>query len=147
MSRFHGHDDEREEIHLEREEVHLLRKILGQLEKQDRPRLSVIKIAIGGRMPVGPATLTVGQTATATVQGFDQNGAPFAIDFAANPVTWTDSAEAVVSDVPTAASDPLTAVAVGTASITAVCAGLTDTETVTVIAQAPVLTSIKVSID
>ena len=98
-------------------------------------------------MPVGPATLTIGQSKTATVLGFDQNGAPMTIDFTANPVTWTDPAETIVSDVPTTASDALTAVAAGTVPLTATCAGLTDTETITVVPQAPVLTSIKVSID
>lgn len=138
---------EREELHLEREEVELLREILRELKYQNRPKLSFIKIAIGGTMPVGPATLTVGDKKTATVLGFDQNGAPFAIDFTANPVTWTDDNEAAVQDAPTTTSDPLTAVAPGVANLGATCAGFSDTEAITVVAAAPKLSSIKISID
>lgn len=99
-------------------------------------------------MPVGPATLTVGDKKTATVKGFDQFGAPFAIDFAANPVTWTDDNEAVVADDDTqTVADPLSAVAPGVANIGATCGGFTDTEAVTVVAAAPKLSSIKISID
>ena len=98
-------------------------------------------------MPVGPATLNVGDKKTATVLGFDQNGAPFAIDFTANPVTWTDDNEAAVQDAPTGTSDGLTAVAPGVANLGATCAGFSDTEAVTVVAAAPKLSSIKISID
>lgn len=150
----HDHkDDERrerqqeeEELRLAREEVALLREIVRELRHEKR--LAFIKIAIGGKMPVGPATLTVGDKKTATVLGFDQNGSPFAIDFTANPVTWSDDNEGSVADAPAAdGSDPLTAVSAGVANLTASCAGFTDTETVTVLAAAPVLSSIKVSID
>ena len=120
---------------------------LEEIERDVRPKLSYIKIALGGAMPVGPATLNVGDKKTATVLGFDQNGAPFAIDFNANPVTWTDDNEPVVQDSPTSSADPLTALAAGVANIGATCAGFSDTETVTVLAQAPVLSSIKISID
>lgn len=123
-------------------------KVLKSLDKRLQTKLSFIKIAIGGVMPVGPATMQIGDKKTATVQGFDQNGAPMAIDFAANLVTWADDNEASVSDSPAAdGSDPLTALAAGVMNLAATCAGLTDTETVTVPAAAPVLTTIKVSID
>lgn len=99
-------------------------------------------------MPVGPATLTVGQSKTATVLGFDQNGAPFAIDFTANPVTWTDDNEAAVQDTAgSTVTDPITALAAGVANLGATCAGFSDTEVVTVLAVAPKLSSIKISID
>ena len=98
-------------------------------------------------MPVGPATLTVGDKKTATVLGFDQNGAPFAIDFNANPVTWADDNESAVADTPTANADGLTAVAPGVANLGATCGGFSDSESITVVAQAPVLSSIKISID
>jgi hypothetical protein len=133
-----------------REELKLLRHInreVEEIEEQVKPSLSFIRIAIGGTMPVGPATLAIGQTATATVLGFDQNGAPIAIDFTANPVTWADDNEASVQDAPTTSSDGLTALAAGVANLTATCAGFKDTETVTVLAATPVLSSIKVSID
>lgn len=131
-------------------EIRELRKgtaLLREIARDLRPVLSFIKIAIGGIMPVGPVTLNVGDKKVATVLGFDQNGAPFAIDFSANPVEWVDDNEAAVQDAPTADQDALTAIAPGVANITATCAGLTDSETVTVVAQAPVLSSIKISID
>ena len=141
----------------ESEEIRLLRKqlevqeqelaLLRQIAKNTAPKLSFIKIAIGGSMPVGPATLTVGDKKTATVLGFDQNGAPFTIDFTANPVTWADDNEAAVQDAPTTTSDGLTAVAPGVANISATCGGFSDSEAVTVVAAPPVLSSIKVSID
>ena len=142
---------EREEIRLLQElvdlgqqQVKILRKIANELE----PKLTFIKIAIGGEMPVGPVTLNIGDKKTATVLGFDQNGAPFAIDFTANPVTWTNDNVTAVQDAPQPdGSDQLTAMAAGVSNLTAAVAGFTDTETVTVVAAAPVLSSIKVSID
>jgi len=99
-------------------------------------------------MPLGPANLTVGDKKVATVQGFDQNGAPFAIDFTANPVTWSNDNQSAVQDAPASdGSDALTAAAAGVSNLSATCAGFSDTETVTVVAQTPVLSSIKISID
>ncbi len=148
----HRDDEESEEIRLLREQLRLsqqelavLKQIAGELKPEHK--LSFIKLAIGGTMPVGPATLTVGDQKTATVLGFDQNGAAFAIDFTTNPVTWTNDNETAVTSAPTPASDGLTAVAVGVDNLTATCAGFTDTESITVVAAAPKLASIKVSID
>jgi hypothetical protein len=119
-------------------------KILDRLS----PRLSYIKLAIGGIMPVGPATLTVGDKKTLSVLGFDQNGAPFAIDFTANPVTYVDDNQAALQDMQgSTVTDPVTALAPGVANVTATCAGFSDQEAYTVVAQAPKLSSIKISID
>ena len=124
--------------------LELEHKILDKLQ----PRLSYIKLAIGGKMPVGPATLTVGDKKTLSVLGFDQNGAPFAIDFTANPVTFTDDNETVLQDTAgSTVTDPVVALAVGVANVGATCAGFSDTEAVTVVAAAPVLSSIKILID
>lgn len=109
-----------------------------------KPRLTFIKISFGGTMAQGPVKLTVGQKTTASVLGFDQNGAPFTIDFNANPVTWTDDNQAVASDAPTPPTDTITGVAAGVANITATCGGFNDTEQVTVAAAAPVLSSVKI---
>lgn len=100
-------------------------------------------------MPVGPATLNVGDKRTLSVQGFDQNGAPIAIDFTANPVTWTDDNQAAVAeDAPgSTTADAVTAAAAGVSNFTAACAGFTDTEALTVLAVVPVLSSIKISVD
>lgn len=130
-----GHEDRILE-HIEED----LDEIVGFL----KPRLAFIKIAFGGTMAQGPVKLTVGQKTTATVLGFDQNGAPFTIDFTANPVTWTDDNEAVASDAPTPPTDTITGVSAGVANITATCAGFNDTEQVTVSAVVPVLSSIKI---
>ena len=141
---------ERQLLGAEVREIRELQKDTGLLRtiaEDLKPRLAFIKIAIGGIMPVGPATLAVGDKKIATVLGFDQNGAAMAIDFTANPVTWADDNEAAVQDAPAPDQDPLTAVAPGVANLTATCAGFTDTETVTVLAAAPKLSSIKISID
>lgn len=122
--------------------------ILEAIHRLEKKRLCYIKLAIGGRMPVGPATLTVGDKKTLSVLGFDQNGAPFAIDFTANPVTYTDDNEAVVQDTAgSTVTDAVTAVAPGVANVGATCAGFSDNEAITVVAAPPVLSSIKISID
>lgn len=132
-------------------EIRELRKDTGLLQEiatDLSPKLSFIKLAIGGIMPVGPATLIVGDKKTVSVLGFDQNGAPFAIDFTANPVAYTDDNQAVVADTAgSTVTDSITAVAPGVANLGATCAGFSDTEAVTVVAAAPVLSSIKISID
>lgn len=132
----------REEAALLKEENRILRQI------RDGKKLSFIKISIGGKMPVGPVTLAVGDKKVVSVLGFDQNGAPIAIDFKVNPVVFTDDNQSVVQDTPDSpVSDPITALAPGVANLTATCAGFVDTEAVTVIAAAPKLSSIKISID
>ncbi len=113
---------------------------IEEIEQDVHPKLSFIKLAIGGDMPVGPVTLNVGDKKTATVLGFDQNGAAIAIDFTANPVTWADDNETSVSQSPQPdGSDPLTALAAGVANISATCSGFSDSESVTVVAAAPVV--------
>lgn len=138
-------DAEVREIRELRKDTGLLREIAGDL----KPKLSFIKIVIGDAMPVGPATLNVGDKRTLSVQGFDQNGAPIAIDFTANPVTWSDDNQAAVAeDAPgSTTSDAVTAAGAGVSNFTATCAGFTDTEALTVLAAAPVLSSIKISVD
>lgn len=99
-------------------------------------------------MALGPVTLNIGQSTTASVQGFDQNGAPFAIDFAANPVTYTIDNSAIASSTPNndaGQTDTVVGLTAGVANLTATCAGFNDTESVTVVAAAPVLSSIKLS--
>lgn len=146
-------DDEQKEIsllresnRLHREEIALLRQLVAG---QSHPKLSSIKIQFGGfTMPVGPITLTVGQSATATVQGFDQNSAPLAIDFT-DPnfaVAWTVDNAGIASSTPNPdQSSAVVGVSAGVANLTATCAGFSDTETVTVVAQAPILSSVKIS--
>lgn len=148
MSLFHHKDEIIEELkrieRLEEREVKDLDKLVHTLV----PRLRFIKLAVGGKMPVGPATLTVGDSKVLSVVGFDQFGAPFTIDFTANPVTFTDDNETVLQDTPgSTVTDPVTALAPGTANVGATCAGFSDTETITVVSQAPRLASIKVSVD
>ena len=135
--------EEREEVRLEREEVNLLREIRDSLKR----RLSAIKIRFGGIKMLGPVTLSVGQRTVATVVGFDQNGAPFPINFSLpeNAVTWAVDNAAVASSSPAPdQSTSVAAVGAGVANLTATLGTLTDTETVTVVPAAPVLASIKV---
>jgi hypothetical protein len=135
-----------EELH---EESRLLReenKILRQI--RDGKKLSYIKLVTGGIMPVGPQTFTIGDKKVLSVKGFDQFGADFAIDFTANPVTFTDDNEAVLQDTAgSTVTDPVTALAAGVANVTAACGGKTDTEAYTVLAEAPKLAGIKLSAD
>jgi hypothetical protein len=142
----HGRDRDRHENDgKELDELKRIEEDLDEIVTLLKPRLSFIKIAFGGNMAQGPVKLTVGQKTTASVLGFDQNGAPFAIDFNANPVAWTDDNETSVQDsTPTAPTDVLTALAAGVANIGATCGGFTDTEQATVSAVVPVLSSIKI---
>jgi hypothetical protein len=116
-------------------------------------QLAYIKIVFRRhhRMAEGPVTLTVGQVTVASIDGFDQNGAPFT-----GPIptpTWSiDNAtlDSIAADATNAANEDVTSLAVGTANLTATlvtAAGttLTDTETITNVAQAPVLSSIKIN--
>lgn len=94
----------------------------------------------------GPITIAVGGKSVERVLGFDQNGAPFQIDFTQNPVTWSIDQSAVASSTPETdpSVDDVVGVSAGVANLTATCAGFSDTETVTVTQAAPVLSSIKI---
>lgn len=111
-----------------------------------RPRLSFIKISHGEKCMQGPITLAVGAKSVERVLGFDQNGAPFAIDFTANPVTWSIDQSSVASSTPESdpSVDDVVGVSSGVANLNATCGGFTDTETVTVTAVVSVLSSIKI---
>jgi len=132
------------QLHLdETQEIALLKQIRDRLPQP--AKLSFIKIVFGEMKMLGPVTLTVGQKTTATVQGFDQNGAAFPIDFTANPVTWTLDNTTLDSSTPQPdQADVVASLAAGTANLTAACAGFTDTEQVINVAQPPKLASIKI---
>lgn len=117
--------------------------ILENLNDRISPRLSRIQLQ---EEPLAePLALQVGDKKTLTVQGFDQFGQPFAIDFNATPASFTDDAEAVVSDSPAGntGADAISAIAAGTANIGVTVAGFTDSTSITVSQPAPVLSSIK----
>ena len=102
-------------------------------------------------MAEGPVTLTVGQVTVASVDGYDQNGAPFTGTIP-TPVWSIDNAalDSIAADSNNAANEDVTSLAAGTANLTATvttAAGttLTDTETITNLAEAPVLSSIKIN--
>jgi hypothetical protein len=121
--------------------------------------LTSIKIKFQGAIlmaaPVaGPITLTaVGQTATASVLGFDQFGKPFTGTMPTAVLSASDTAGAIATFDP--ATGLVTAVANGVDNITATLTTaegvlLTDTEAVTVAIPVvppptPVLTTIKVA--
>jgi hypothetical protein len=118
------------------------------------PKLSFIKIAFavnGGRRMEGPVTLTVGQKTTASLDGFDQNGAVWTGPIPAP--TWSiDNAafDSIAPDVAIPANEDLASLAAGVANLTASVTtaegkALTDTEVVTNVAQVLVLSSIKIN--
>ena len=128
----------------------LLLEILAELRPPPpTPTLNQIKIVFGGNMP-GPVTLHAGQSTVATVQGFDQSGNPFAIDFTAHPTTWTldDPSQDTLS--PNVDGSAVIGWLAGgkTANLTATVAGFSDTEQVInvgVVVPPPALASIKVN--
>ena len=150
-----AHHDERKELELLREQVRLAKQELEQLriiagELAPR-RLSSIKVQLtpgGSIMPVGPLTISVGKTFTATVVGFDQNGAPFSGPLPTPTFAVDDASIATVDPTSGAGAALAAGVANVTGSLTsAEGLALSDTETVTVTAVVPVLSSIKVSLD
>jgi hypothetical protein len=154
------------EGHMQSDEriISLLSVILHELRIIRRevapPQLTTIIISFSKGNPMGtpvagPITLTTaGQTVTASVLGFDQNGAPFTGPIPTPTFSSSDTAGAVITFDP--ATGLVTAVANGVANITAsltTAAGLalTDTEAVTVAigggGGTPILTTIKVAFE
>ena len=142
-------NEDRAIIHRLDEEIELLREIAREL----KPKLSFIKIAFrrNGIMAEGPVTLTVGQVTVASIDAFDQNGAPFTGAVPA-PVWSIDNPafDSIAADASNAANEDVTSLSAGVANLTATVttaagAVLTDTEAVTNVAQAPVLSSIKIN--
>ncbi len=133
---------------------HIIRLLRLIAIEERPPYLNSIQLAFtkGTSMPVpGPITLTqVGQTATAVVLGFDQNGQPFTGVMPPATLSSDDTSGAIVTFDP--ATGLTTAVANGVVNITANLTSaeglaLTDSETVTVAITVtpPVLSSIKVA--
>ena len=150
----HNHDRCCEEFRRELEQMHLdlrtqrllvydiladTRVIVGLL----RPRLSHLTIIPQG----APMSLDVGKTAVATVNGFDQFGQPFPIDFAANPPAWSvsDPNVATLAADPTAGSEDVTGTAVGHETLSVTVAGLTATLDFDVVAPASVLSKVTIT--
>jgi hypothetical protein len=139
------------DLHLdEQQEIELLKEIRDSVRPK---KLAYIKIAFlkGDTMAEGPVKLTIGQKTIASVDGFDQNGAPFT-----GPIptpSWSIDTPATATAVPDAtnpANEDVTAVAAGTANLSVMVTSaegksLTDTEVVTVVASAPVLSSVKIN--
>ena len=136
--------------HRDSEEVKILREIeedLDEIRDELKPRLSYIKIEFGGNM-VGPVKLTVGQKTKATVVGFDQAGAPFLGTIP--PVTYALDNTALDSSTPDGANgDDIVSLSAGVANLTASLTtaegtALQDSETITNVAVAQILSSIKI---
>lgn len=144
-------------------EIKLLKQIEGtdeaiktevdELVSSLKPKLSFIKIKFtrSNIMAEGPVTLSIGQKTIASIDGFDQNGAAWT---GAIPTpTWAiDDAtlDTIAADPSNPANEDVTALAAGTANLTASLTtaegkSLTDTEAVTNLAAAPVLSSIKIN--
>lgn len=138
--------------------IHLLRRISGEVSP---PQLTSIKIKFskGTSMPtapvVGPITLTaVGQSATASVVGFDQFGNVFTGIIPTPTFAASDTAGTIATFDPATGLVVAVANGVDNISATVVTTGpdgnpltLTDSESVTVAIPvvAPVLSSIKVA--
>ena len=132
-----------------------LDRLIHVIERHfNAPRLSRIQISFQGEpgmATIGPVTLTAGQSVTASIAGFDQNGNPWTGTIP--PVTYTIDAPTVATSTPNAdgLTDGITAVAAGVANLTATLTtaeglALTDTEAITVTGGTtgtPVLSSIK----
>ena len=119
--------------------------ILLEIRAIVTPKLTSLVILFDGE--VMPANIAVGQVTVATVLGFDQNNQPFPIDFAANPPAWSIDNPAVASIAPdstTPSSEAVTGVSAGSATLSVSCAGLSASDTVTVSAAAPVLTTLQI---
>jgi len=129
-------------------ETQLLREIIKLLHPHP-PTLSSIKLIFsGGPMPQGPVTISVGQKVTASVVGFDQNGSVFSGTIPAPTFAIDNAAVATIDPTSGITVGVSAGVANATASLTsAEGLALTDTETVTVTAVVPVLSSIKISFD
>jgi len=130
----------------------LLRQIRDALG-HDCLRLTSIKIRFGGTMPEGPVTLNVGQSTTASVDGFDQFGNPWT--GAIPTVTYSIDNSTIASSTPNPdnLTDVVVGLAAGTANLTATLTtaeglSLSDTQSVTVNSvppPVPVLSSIKLN--
>lgn len=151
---FHHHEhDEEKQLLLElvregRVAIELDQEILALL----KPKLSSIKITFrkGAVMAEGPVTLTVGQSTVASIDGFDQNGAPYQGTIP-TPAYSIDqpSFDTITPDGTNPSNEDILSVAVGVANLTATVQGpngpLTDTETITNVGVAQVLSSIKIN--
>ena len=118
----------------------MTRDIVGLL----RPRLSHLAIIPQG----APMSLDVGKTAVATVNGFDQFGQPFPIDFSINTPAWSVSDPNVASiapDATTPGSEDVTGTAAGHETLSVSVAGLTASLDFDVVAPAAVLTKVTIT--
>lgn len=99
-------------------------------------------------MAEGPVTLTVGQTTIASIDGFDQFGAAWT--GAVPSPSWSIDQSAMDSITADGSNEDVTSLAAGTANLTASLTTaegklLSDSEVITNVAQAPVLSSIKIN--
>lgn len=168
MSRHHNHrDKDHQHEENERKEIKILKELevtekhiekdLGQIIGILKPRTSHIKIAFtkGSTMAEGAVVLSSGQSTVATIDYFDQTGAPMPAGFVPPAVTYSIDNSAVASSTPgtDGQSSAVAYVSAGVANLTASVTtaeglNLTDTETVTcspVVAPPPVLSSVKIN--
>ncbi len=149
------HHHQHEDARVQQRILRTLRVIAFEVHNAT-PRLSEIKILFtkGPNMPTpGPITLAPGESAVASVVGFDQSGAPFTGTLPPSTLSSDDTSGAIVTFDPSTGAT--VAVAAGVANIsasltTAEGVALSDTETVTVTEAPPpvqVLSSIKVAFD
>ena len=147
------HKEEKRELEVLEDIDRTEHKILHALE----PRLSFIKIAFtkGNIMAEGPVVLSAGQSSVASIDYFDQTGAPMPASFVPPNISYSIDQPGIASSTPQSdnQTDDVAYVSAGVANLTASCTSaeglaLTDTEPVTcspVVAPPPVLSSIKIN--
>ena len=111
-----------------------------------QPRLARVEIIRSGGSPM---PLNVGDTVVATVNGFDQFRNPFPIDFSATPAAWSvsDPTLATITAGSTPADENVTGVAAGSETLSVTVADQSASVTFDVVAAAPVLTSVTITIN
>jgi hypothetical protein len=149
---------EKREVEILEELLHVSRRILAILTpKHGRRQLGSIKIKFtkGNTIMEGPVVLAAGQSTIASIDYFDQTGAPMPAGFVPPNITFLIDNPALASSTPNSdnQTDVVAYVSAGVANLTASCTSaeglaLTDTETVTcspVVVPPPVLSSIKIN--
>ena len=146
------HDHDIEQLLIEQLQVE--EEIKHDLDQFVKPRLTFIKIAFragDNNMAEGPVTLNVGQKTVASIDGFDQFGAPFT-----GPIptpTWSidnPALDSIAADATNPENEDVTSLAAGVANLSVsltsaeglVCK---DTQAITNDAAVPVLSSVKIN--
>ena len=127
-----------EALRVAREALATARLCVGLLQ----PKLAHIAITLEDKM-----SLDVGKSFVATVEGRDQFGQPFKLDFTTETPQWTlsDGSLATITQDPQAGSEDVTGAAPGSETLSVAFAGLSASLTFDIVQPAPVLTSLVIT--